>query len=64
MLKMRLGLSPRFVTAELGPEMTNPRYRPVPPMQFVAPHGAQLEARHWKMVAEADAAKGRRHLYQ
>ena len=49
MLKMRLGLNPRFVAARLGPETPNPLYRPVPPMQFVAPHGAPLEARQWKM---------------
>ncbi len=50
MLKMRLGLNPRFVAAGLGPETRNPRYQPVPPMQFVAPHGAPLEARQWKMA--------------
>lgn len=50
MLKTQLGLSPRFVAAELGPETPNPRYRPAPPMQFVAPHGAPLEARQWKMA--------------
>ncbi len=49
MLKMRLGLHPRFAIATLGPETPNPCYRPVPPMQFVAPHGALLEARQWKM---------------
>ena len=57
MLKMRLGLSPRFVTAELGPETANPRYRPVAPMQFVAPHGAPLEARHWRMVRKLTLPK-------
>jgi hypothetical protein len=49
-LKAQLGLSPRFVAAELGPEAPNPRYRPVPPMQFVAPHGAPLEPQQWKMA--------------
>ena len=50
MLKSQLGLNPRFIAAELGPETSNPRYRPVPPMQFVASHGALLEARQWKMA--------------
>ncbi|MFA6560459.1 MAG: DUF3999 family protein [Verrucomicrobiia bacterium] len=50
MLKARLGLNPQFITAELGTETPNPRYRPVPPMQFVAAHGAVIETRQWKMV--------------
>ncbi|MBI5817657.1 MAG: DUF3999 family protein [Verrucomicrobia bacterium] len=50
MLKTQLGLNPRFITAELGSETPNSRYRPVPPMQFVASHGAPLEARQWKMA--------------
>ena len=48
-IKGRLGLHPSFVPAEIGVETPNPRYQPVPPLQFVATVGAAVESRQWKM---------------
>ncbi|MBM3887885.1 MAG: DUF3999 domain-containing protein, partial [Verrucomicrobia bacterium] len=48
-IKGQLGLQPRFIPANIGAETPNPRYQPVPPLQFVATAGAAVETRQWKM---------------
>jgi hypothetical protein len=46
-LHSQLGLNTDFLVATLGLQSPNPRYEPVPPMQFVATVGAAIETRLW-----------------
>jgi hypothetical protein len=46
-LKWRIGLAPSFVSASLGPESANPRYRKTAPLPFAAARGTELDVARW-----------------
>lgn len=61
-LKDRLGLSPTFLAAELGPETENPRFRKPAPLPFAPSRGSQLSVTRWRALRPLVIA-GREDLY-
>ncbi|MBN2369304.1 MAG: DUF3999 family protein [Vicinamibacteria bacterium] len=57
-LRDRMISAGSFAEARLGDEVENPRYRPAPPLPFVATRGAALDASAWRRMRRVTLTEG------
>jgi hypothetical protein len=61
-LRISLGLGSGFALATSGPEVANPRFRSVPPLQFAPASGAPVVVSDWRALRRMPLS-GREDLY-